>query len=586
MAGFIPEHKIDEVRDAANIVEVVSSYVNLTRAGTTYKGLCPFHQEKTPSFTVNPQRRIFHCFGCGAGGNVFRFLMMHKGLSFPEAVEELAQKYGVDLPRVEGGARREKTRGLKSALYKTTELARRFFEEELNGSDGAEAREYLHDRGIGGEIISEYHLGWAPRGWDNLIRFLESKKVPSEVLEKTGLVRPRSSGRGWYDTFRARVICPIIDLDGKTVAFGGRLLKEEENQPKYLNSPETPIYTKGRILYGLDKSRQFIKEKKTVLIVEGYFDYLALAAAGVRNVAATLGTALTSEHLRLLKGYVSQAVLVFDGDQAGRSAAARALPLFLSADMDGKVLVLPEEHDPDTFVRNFGPSALEEAMEGAQNLLDFFIDQALARRPDSLAGKSGALQEVLTVLDRVEGEPRRDLVRRAVAERLGVSEASLTLSDRRRSEAETENASLVTGIVRGFEIDTLRLVLLHPEAWSIIFYENLESRFLDPAARKVYEAMSRQYAEDGVVDPGKVMQGLEPEETELVAELAMSEDGLDGETSEQAAHDLVSRFQKRGLTDRVQELSRMISEAQKLGDEERLFFLLKEKNQLLKENTF
>ncbi|MFH1137640.1 MAG: DNA primase [Pseudomonadota bacterium] len=586
MAGFIAEHKIDEVRNAADIVEVVSNYVNLIRAGTTFKGLCPFHQEKTPSFTVNPQRRIFHCFGCGAGGNVFRFLMLHKGLSFPEAVEELARKYGVDLPRTSDGRPRDSSRGLKAALYDAARLARQFFEDELEGPSGAQAREYLAGRGLRPEVIREYHLGWAPPGWDNLVRFLESQKVTAEVLEKSGLVRPRSSGRGYYDAFRARVICPIMDLDGKTAAFGGRLLADEENQPKYLNSPETPIYQKGRLLYGLDKSRSQIKEKKNVLLVEGYFDYLALAAAGVGNVAATLGTALTPDHLRLLKGYVEQVVLVFDGDLAGRSAAARALPLFLSADMEGRVLTLPEGHDPDTFVRTFGPGALNEAMARSRGLLDFYLDQTLAKHSDSLAGKSRAVQEVLALLARIEGEPRRDLVRRLVAERVGVSEESLRLSDRRRVEAEDDNSKLIQGVARDFEIETLRLLLLHPEAWGVVFYENLEPLFLDPVAGKVYDAMSRQFAATGAVDPGRVMEGLEPVETDLVAELAMSEDGLDSETAGQAARDLVSRFHRRRLAHRVQELSRMISEAQRFGDDERLFRLVREKNQLLKENTF
>ncbi|MBW2086011.1 MAG: DNA primase, partial [Deltaproteobacteria bacterium] len=338
MAGFIPEHKIDEVRNAANIVEVVSSYVNLKRAGRLYRGLCPFHAEKTPSFHVNPDRQFFHCFGCGVGGNVFRFLMLQKGVSFPEAVTELADRYGIDLPRLaETGPRG--TGPAKSDLFHAVDLAQQFFEDELDSQAGQKARAYLANRGLSRDLVRKFHLGWAPEGWDSLRLYLDSKKIAPQVMEAAGLVKPRADGHGFYDRFRARIICPIFDQSGQTVAFGGRLLEEAAEQPKYLNSPETPIYQKGRLLYGMNQARPGLRDQKTVIIVEGYFDLLALVSYGVSNVVATLGTALTPAHLRLLKGYVDEAVIVYDSDEAGRAAAARALPLFMSADLEGRVMV-------------------------------------------------------------------------------------------------------------------------------------------------------------------------------------------------------------------------------------------------------
>jgi DNA primase len=588
MAEYIPEHKIDEIRNTVNIVEIVSTYVNLTKAGSVFRGLCPFHNEKTPSFTVNPERRIFHCFGCGVGGNVFRFLMLQKGVSFPEAVSELADKYGIELPKVEPGVYRQRQHQ-KVSLYRVNELAQKFFEEELNAEGGRVARAYLEKRGLRPDIIQEYHLGWAPPGWDNLRRFLESRRVPVDVMEEAGLVRKRDRSSQTYDTFRARIICPIFDLDGKTVAFGGRLLQEEERQPKYLNSPETPIYSKGRLLYGLDRHRQWLRQKKTALIVEGYFDLLSLAAHGVKHVVATLGTALTASHLRLLKGYVDQALLVFDADEAGRAAAARALPLFLSADLDGRVLRLPEGHDPDTFVRAFGPKVLEAESRQAVGLLDYYLDQTLARFPATLSGKGRAAQEIMGVITRVEGQTRQNLLRHALADRLGISEQALLLTERRAAPksgaSEAESASgLVGELETDFEIGLLQLVLLHPETAPIVFEAKLGPLFDDTTARKIYDGMALIHAQNGRVEVDRLIEQLDQEEADLVTGLALSDNGLAGQELATIAMDFVQRFVARQRRAQTARLSQQIKQAQANGDDELVADLLLEKNQLLREN--
>lgn len=582
MAGFIPDHKIEEVRAAADIVQVISHYVPLTAAGRVHKGLCPFHGEKTPSFLVNPERRIFHCFGCGVGGNVFRFLMMHKGLSFPEAVAELAERYGIDLPRVDSGVAR-KERGLKETLYKTVDLARKFFQEELWAPSGREARNYLAQRGIGPGIVKEYSLGWAPAGWDNLRLFLSSQKIPGEIMEQAGLVKPRSDGRSSYDVFRARVVTPIFDPDGRPVAFGGRLLAEDERQPKYLNSPETPIFNKGRMLYGLDRHRPAIKERQTALIVEGYFDLLSLVQHGVRHVVATLGTALSLAHLRLLKGMIQQAVLIFDADEAGRNAASRALPLFLSVDLDGRVLGLPEGHDPDTFVRQFGPAALEEAMTKAVSLIDFYLTRTVSRHPSTLAGKSRVVQEVTALISQVEGRARQDLLRQALAERLGLSEQALLLSEKRQSfNTDRSDTESVEAVTTHFEYKALQLALRHHRAAARLLPARLEDKFTDQAARQLYEVMARQYHLNGSVDPGG-LGDLDPELADLVTGLALDEDGLDDQDLDQAIDDYLRLFGKSEFRAKAAALSRRIKQAQADGDQSTWERLIKEKNRLLRE---
>ncbi|MEW5725799.1 MAG: toprim domain-containing protein, partial [Thermodesulfobacteriota bacterium] len=358
---------------------------------------------------------------------------------------------------------------------------------------------------------------------------------------------------------------------------------EEENQPKYLNSPETPIFSKGRLLYGLDKSRHALKGNRTILIVEGYFDLLALWAHGVRNVAATLGTALTSQHLRLLKGYIREAVLVFDADEAGRTAAARTLPLFISADLEARVLSLPDGHDPDTFVRAHGPEAVEAAVEQAGGLLDFYLERTIARHPDTLAGKSKAAQEVLEVIAQVEGAARADLLRQRLAERLGISEEALRLSQRRRAPVERQEAGLVKESPADFEAEVLRTILLHHRAAAVLLRAGLGPDFRDQGLRAAYLALAGQFDSTGRVDLDR-LEGLEPGVMDLLSGLALAEDGLDEGDVESVAADYLAVFAGRDRRRRALDLSRLIKEAQEKGDDGGLAVLLEEKARLLKEN--
>ncbi len=422
MTNYIPEQTLTELRSVADIVDVISDVVLLKKAGKDYVGLCPFHQEKTPSFTVSPEKQIFYCFGCGTGGSVFNFLMKHEALSFPEAVRALGRRYGVAVPERDLSPEQRRQSSERERLLEINRTAAAFFRWTLLKSPkGENARQYLHRRGITAETLNRFHLGYAPAAWDGLIRYFRGKDVPPALLEKAGLIIPRKSGSGWYDRFRDRVIFPIVDVREQMVAFGGRVM--DDSLPKYLNSPDTPVFNKRRTLYGLHTARRQARETGEIYLVEGYFDVLSLHQHGIENVVATLGTALGPDHLRLLKGYVRQAVLVYDSDQAGIRAALRSVDIFQAGDMDARVLILPQGDDPDSFVRKNGRDGFLEAATHARGLMAFLADEAIRRHGHSVTGKLRVMQEMAGPLNAFSDPVVRTLYIRQLAEQIGVNEA-------------------------------------------------------------------------------------------------------------------------------------------------------------------
>ncbi len=334
--GFLSEEKVSEIRDRSSILEVVSDYITLKKAGKNHRGLCPFHSEKTPSFMVNEEKQIFHCFGCGEGGDAFTFLMKVGHFSFPQAVEELAKRYGVKLPSRELSTTQKKEMAKREALFQINQIASEYFHDLLTKRrEGEEGRRYLSQRGISQEVIAEHRLGYSTDRWDGLVRYLQEKKVSLEMAWELGLIFPKKK-EGWYDAFRGRILFPIFDLHQRIVGFGGRVIRE--GQPKYLNSPESSIYHKGEILYGLHVAKRYATEKDCVIIVEGYFDLLTLHQYGLKHSVATLGTALTTQHIRTLKRYTKNLITLFDADQAGIQATLRSLPLFLEEEVVGKTI--------------------------------------------------------------------------------------------------------------------------------------------------------------------------------------------------------------------------------------------------------
>ncbi len=475
--GRFGDDKIEEVRSRADIVEIVGAHVRLRRAGRNFVGLCPFHNEKTPSFSVNAERGFFHCFGCGAGGSVFNFIMRVEGLTFPEAVRSLARKYGVTLPEHDqSGA----AAGEREAMLKASEVAAEFFAHVLwNSTDGALARDYLKSRGISVETARAFMIGFAPSRPASLAKALERRGLRDAGV-KVGLVR--KDGDGAYDMFRARVMFPIRDAQGRVLAFGGRVL--DARIPKYINSPESPLYSKARTLYGLFEARQAISSnapagKDRAILVEGYFDVIALWQAGFKEAVAGCGTALTVEQLRALSRYTKNVIACFDGDAAGRKASMRALEIFLQAGLLGRGIFIPSGFDPDTFIRERGAAAFAALTDKSELLIDYFLSEQAGEARGSIAERARAAQRVAEMLKLVDDPFQFDLLARKAADLLSIGEEVLRKEARGRQSRPTPSRFSRAGAAAGAEnrpatpgggdagskaeVGLVAIALLHPE---------------------------------------------------------------------------------------------------------------------------
>lgn len=427
--GLIADEIIAQIRDRVDIADIVGHHVSLTRTGQNLKGLCPFHQEKSPSFTVSPSRQIFHCFGCGAGGNVFTFLTRITGASFPEVVRDLGRTVGVEIQDAVWSGPQTAQLG---RIEQVNQAAAAWLHKQLQGEKtGEQARRYLTERGIHDATIARFQIGVAPAEWDGLLKALAAQGMTESDLAAAGLVvaRDQAGGQrrgatGFYDRFRARVMFPIVDLRKRIVGFGGRTLGD--GTPKYLNSPDTALFKKGQTLFALDQARDAIARTKTAIVVEGYFDAIALHQAGVTQTVATLGTALTSEHIQVLRRFASNIVLLFDPDAAGVRAALRGLDLFVNSGLGVKVVTLPAGEDPDTFVRKEGPGAFTDLEARAPSLLDYALEHSLKEAESgSLEGRIRSVDEILRILQKSEHPIEREERIRVVAERLGIGQARL-----------------------------------------------------------------------------------------------------------------------------------------------------------------
>ncbi len=413
MTRGVSDEIVEQVRQAIDIVELIGAYVDLRPAGKDYKACCPFHREKTPSFHVSAERQLFHCFGCGVGGDVFSFVMKHEGMTFPEALEMLATRAGVELP-----ARRESTGADRSQLVAALRGAVRFYRGKLKGASGAEVRRYLEGRAVPPPLIDAYYLGFAPAGGHALLDAAR-RSFPSEVLVQAGLVGQGEGGR-LYDRFRERLVIPVLSVGGEPIGFGARALRAGV-EPKYLNSPETAIYKKARILFGLPQARDAIRSAGEALVVEGYFDVLALAAAGIRHAIAPCGTAWTPEHLRLLLRYTRRPVLLFDGDEAGEKAASRALEVTLPIHPDVGIVVLPSGSDPDDLVRAGRAEELRELLAAPLTPVAFMLHSL---RRQGIDGHP-LIARVAEMLARVGSEVAREVMLDEAAEKARIRAQAL-----------------------------------------------------------------------------------------------------------------------------------------------------------------
>ena len=430
MAGLIPQSFIDDLLNRTDIVDVVSSRVQMKKAGKNYTACCPFHKEKTPSFSVSPDKQFYYCFGCGAGGNALGFIMDHDNLDFPQAVEELAKAAGMEIPREESGRPHKPRQPTDSPLYPLLTAAADFYRQALKSHPARKAAvEYLKGRGLTGEIARDFGLGFAPPGWDNLYKHLSSDTLQQKAMIDAGLLVENAETGKRYDRFRDRVMFPIRDSRGRIIAFGGRVLGDDK--PKYLNSPETPVFHKGQELYGLFEARKFNRSLDEIIVVEGYMDVIALAQQGLRNAVATLGTATSEEHMKRLFRVVPSVLFCFDGDQAGRNAAWRALEATLPCLQDGRrarFLFLPEGEDPDTLVRSEGTDAFKARInQHAQPLADYFFQQLTEEAdPRSLEGKAHMATLAAPLIDKVPGANLRTLMRQRLSEITGLTSETVS----------------------------------------------------------------------------------------------------------------------------------------------------------------
>ncbi len=460
MAVFIPEEKISEIKNAADIVDIVSEAVLLKKAGKNHVGLCPFHSEKTPSFTVSPDKQIFYCFGCGTGGNVFSFLMKQEGLSFPEAVRRLGKRYGVEIPDKPLSPEQKKKISQRESLFDINRRAMEFYHRTLKSSGaGQVARNYLEKRGISQKTIDDFKLGYARDGWDYLLNFFLNKRLSPVLLEKSGLVLAKKNNSGYYDRFRNRIIFPIFDASMQVVGFGGRVL--DDSLPKYLNSPESPVYNKRRSLYGIQRAKDKCRSSGSVFIVEGYLDILALHQHGIENSVATLGTALTPDHIRFLTRFASNMILVYDSDDAGIRSAKRCIDAFWQEHIDFRrqdvfreenadthILVLPAGHDPDSFIFEKGPELFLEEAAKAPGIITFLMNCAIDKHGLSTEGKVRIIQEMQAPLAAINDRVAQLLYIQQLAERIGIAENAVLdriseISDQKRKSGFTNKGPAV-----------------------------------------------------------------------------------------------------------------------------------------------
>ena len=586
---FFSDETVSEVRERANILEVVSDYVSIKKTGRNHKGLCPFHSEKTPSFMVNEEKQIFHCFGCGEGGDVFTFLMKMGHFSFPEAVETLAKRYGVRLSPREVSPAKKKEVARREVLFQINQVASDYFHDLLlRRKEGEAGRNYFAQRGMSKEFLETYRLGYSLDRWDGLVQHLQERKLPLEMARELGLLFPKKR-EGWYDVFRGRIIFPIVDVHQRIVGFGGRVIKE--GQPKYINSSESIIYHKGETLYGLHAAKQSIAEKDGVIIVEGYFDLLTLHQYGFKNSVATLGTALTTQHIRTLKRHTKNVITLFDGDEAGIHASLRTLPLFLEEEVWPKTVALPKGEDPDGFLRKGNRDELERRVVDAAPLFDFFLE-SLRRTYDvkSIDGKVKMAEEGLALIRRIPEGIRRNFYVKTLAEKVDIQESMVydllesSPKDRIKGREEPKSPAEKKTFPRSEEM-VVRLMVQQPHLIPKISKEGILGEFESTFLRKMAEALQAFYQKKGKLDLAEALGKVEEDLKEGVCAFVFQENGLEGGDLEKVVEDCIQKIREGKLKKEKQQLLQRIKEAEKRKGEKGLDALLLEWQELVKRES-
>jgi DNA primase len=576
--AFIPEDKLLEIKDAARIEELVGQYVQLTKKGRNLLGLCPFHSETKPSFTVSPEKGIFYCFGCGAGGNVISFMMQHQRLSFPEAAQELARRYNIPLSLKELGPEGSRQASKRNLAYEINQVAARFYVATLNSAAGKPGRDYLATRDLTPEVIKSFHLGYAPEEWDSLRRHLQARGLSLEAAQEAGLLLPRSGG-GYYDRFRDRIIFPIFDRQSRVIAFGGRSVGPGE--PKYLNSPETQLYHKGRTLYGLPQAADALRLRGVALVVEGYLDLISLQARGISNVLATLGTALTREQVRLLKNLAEKVVLVYDGDAAGVKAMQRAFPLFAQESLPVRALALPAGQDPDDYARRQGVEIFMNAWEAAQPWFTFLLEGLIQTHGLEVEGRVRIIEELRPYFQAIADPIEQDLWRKNTAERLRVDEGALRKSLGSFAPITAGRLQPAPGIAVGMATSLLRWVLNHPQSLDLEELEECLPEIEDGELKELLGIIIDSYRQHGKLDHSILIQQVDRESLrKQICILTMSEEVTNKTNLDLVANDWRRNLKYWKLVKIQDELKEKMASASREGNEHELVALQMKKREI------
>jgi DNA primase len=552
----------EEVRLRADIAAVVGRYVKLRQSGATLKGLCPFHKEKTPSFHVNPSRGFFHCFGCGKGGDVFRFLQEIEGVSFPEALTMLAEETGVTLaPRHASAQAAPVDADAAPVLPKTVmldihKIAAEFFYGQIR--EFPEAIAYLKSRGLAAETVRDFRLGYSPPGWTSFISVAGKKGIGTDALSACGLAIKKEDGSA-YDRFRDRVMFSLFDLSGRVVGFAGRG-RDKDAMPKYLNSPETLLYRKKEFLYGLNVTRQYIKDEKYALVVEGYMDFLTLYQAGIRNIVATSGTAMTAEHAQMLKRFAPAVVLVFDGDAAGQTAAQRGVFTLAPFDLDVSVLVLPPEEDPDSFVKKHGAEPFRALLEKARPSQEFIIEKTIDRHGRTPRGQKAVIDELAPLETAMTNALARSSFKKVLAERLGIDEKMVYRLMHAAGQGGGQNIAPAINddvYLRSLEGSFLHLLITRPELIAEARQYIAPQTLTDAIASDIYSILLKLFDEKGNLN-GIIDTTAEGGAQRIVSRMLVTP-ALEEHIQEELVQKII-HLRKKYLRTRIREINRLMKQ--------------------------
>jgi DNA primase len=550
--ALIPEDKILEIKNSSDIVEIISGYVSLKKAGINYKAQCPFHAEKTPSFIVSPSKQIFHCFGCGAGGNVFHYIMKVENLEFIEAVRFLAEKKGIVLDEKE-----DKTRKLNDTIFSANEFAAKFYRNNLKSSLGKNGSDYLLKRKISHETLEKFSVGLAPDSWEGLLNSARKNAIPDWILEKAGLAVKRENKEGFYDRFRNRIIFPITNNSGRIAGFGGRVL--DNSLPKYINSPESPVYSKGKNLYGWNIAKEHVREKDSLILVEGYMDCIACHQYGFCNTTAVLGTAFTKQQAELIKKYTDNVIISFDLDAAGLNASLRGFDILLEEGLNVSILTVSEGKDPDEFLRIKGADAFKSSLNEALDFVDFWTDIAVKGDKSTLDKKISILNKILPLIKKVQDPVKQGYYIEKAARKLGVEERlvwkkmeqSNTAAPKKNEKTESpgvlnsSNSELV-------EKELIQLILGSNEAAERIRNEIFAGDFENPFYAKIAGIIFESLAQDANMDISEMLNKLDSGSLNIITNLALSKRDYADEVK--VEKDLVKKMRINRIKNRLAEL--------------------------------